>query len=89
MSDPGRERRSIDWLGVAFGVVVTLLAGGAAVSLHPYSWVVALVAVVAAFVLVTQDDPFRRGAGAGMLAGVGVVALLVGACFAIISGLDI
>jgi uncharacterized membrane protein HdeD (DUF308 family) len=50
---------------------------------------VGVVAVVAAFVLLAQRWPVPRAVGTGMLAGFAVALLAAGACFLMVSDMDV
>ena len=95
MTDPNPPRadRGQRAGGIALGMFLAVLLGALGVSALVNASVILGVLVAAgffsAFFLVSRDDAFRRGLGVGLLLGAALDLLLVGACFAILAGLDV
>lgn len=86
--DRGRRAGGI-MVGITVAVLLavsTVFSGAAFTALTP---VIAGVGLVAAIVLLTRPDPFQRALGTGLFVGAAIVLLLVGACFAVLAGLDV
>lgn len=74
--------------GVAVGVLLAFALVVPCVLLGPFGILLALVAAVAAMLLWSTGGPFAKGLGIGLLVGGGILALLVGTCIAMASGID-